>query len=228
MPGLEDLSDDQLRQLLGGGGQKLAGLTDFEQAPRGGNVLNPEIQQLVQQTFDPLRQLGTENILNQARSLAGTRGAELNDEIVSEPTLRNQALFESQLGGQQAGQTLNLNQRANEFNESALLNRTSLFNQAREQTSRQKFDQSQFQELLKQRAFNNRLSLGQLSSQTALGLGQIRAGIGSTTQQQFPSFAQNLQTASQGLQTIGLGLGGNQSIPISLLSGAVGGFGLGG
>ena len=109
-----------------------------------------------------------------------------------------------ELGAQYRG---TLGQRAGEFAESANLQRTSLFEDARKQQQVLAFAAQQFQETLKQRAFENRLSLGQLGANIGLGLAGVRSGTPTASTTIQTGGRTNFNNVLQGLSGIALGLG---------------------
>ena len=147
---LDQLSDDELLALASENG------IDTEAFGIPGIEIPQSTRDLVQQEFAPIRQNVLQDLTRGAISLAGQRGLESFDTPIAEPFLRNVALAGSQIGGQQAGRTLDLGVNNRDFQE----------------------DARRFQEQLNQNAFNNRLNLAGSFGQTGLNLNAARFGRG--------------------------------------------------
>lgn len=194
-------------------------------------TISPEAREAVAGIFDPIRARAGEELLRAATEAAGRRGLNRTDTPIFDPFLRSRADVETQLGGAEAGQLLNLStdlrnflQRQAEAREEARrfggtfgLNLAGLQEQATQgrfglenqallnrggflEATRQ--FQQQFQNQLRQQAFQNRLSLGSNLSNLVLGLGSARQGSPTSMTQVGPL---NLGSS---LGAIGLGLQG--------------------
>jgi hypothetical protein len=131
----------------------------------------------------------------------------------------NQALNRAKLleaGAQWRGE---LGQLGGQFQEQALIDRSKLIEQARQEQGKlsllerqgtRTFDENvrRFQEQLRQNAFTNRLNLLGNISELGLGLGRQAGGGGTTTRYTPPNLVGGLGTMMSGLEAFGTGLGG--------------------
>jgi hypothetical protein len=151
---LDQLSDDELLALAleQGIDTEAFGIPSIE--------IPQSTRDLVAREFAPMRQQTLQDITRAAVTGAGRRGLELFDTPIAEPFLRNIALASTDIGGRQAGRTLELGVGNRAFQEGA----------------------RRFQEDLSQRAFANRLNLAKTFGQTGLQLNLARFGRGTGSQ----------------------------------------------
>ena len=192
---LDDLTDDQLSELAGSLGINTqdflmnppAGVLNFNEAISPEFSVSPEVRGLVGKQFQAQREVGTENIKREAQAAAGSRGLSLVDSPIGDPYLRALALLESQLGGQEAQSVLGFGERYGQFRENAMQGRTGLLESIRKAARAQSFLESQsakefdlnvgeFQNRLRQQAFQNRLQLATTMRNLGLGLSGQRTG----------------------------------------------------
>lgn len=196
------------------------------------SMLPPEVQQAVAQTFQSQRELGQQDLIQQALEAAGLRGLRPSDTPIAGPLTRAQALMESQLRGQEAGSLLNLGQQQRQFAEQANMNRFGALQQALGQRAGFFEGQRQFenqfglaqqgqqqnllmnlrnaQEQMRQQAFQNRLQLAQQLGQGAFSLGNSRLGFGggqTTSVTQPQNLVNSFSPFITGLGQIGTSLG---------------------
>ena len=196
---LDDLTDEQLAQLassLGINSQDFlmappAGVLDFNEPIAPSFAVSPEVRDLVSKQYGAQRTLGTENIRREAQSAAGARGLSLIDTPISDPYMRALALMESQLGGQEAQSVLGLGANYQQFREGALQNRTGLLENMRKAARAQSFLETQaskefdmnvadFQNRLRQQAFQNRLQLATTLGNLGTTMSGQRVGVPTT------------------------------------------------
>lgn len=192
---LDDLTDDQLSELarsLGINSQDFlinppAGVLNFNEAISPEFSVSPEVRELVKKQFQSQRTLGSENIKRAATESAGSRGLTLEDSPIGDPYLRAIALLESQLGGAEAESVLGFGERFGQFRENAMQGRTGLLESMRKAARAQSFLESQsakdfdlnvadFQNRLKQQAFQNRLQLATTMGNLGINLSGQRTG----------------------------------------------------
>lgn len=184
---LNGLSDSQLMDLA-----RMFGIdTSFM---GGGNIsIDPEVRANVSRAFQSQRDLGNQELYRGAIEAAGARGLNLSDTPIGDPYLRNRALFESQLRGNEAASLLGLSE--GRFNTNEQTRRFQSEQGRMRDTQRQNFMSGllNFQQALQQQAFQNRLAL---------------AGQGGTTTTVRAGGGVNPSAIGAGIGAIGSGLGG--------------------
>lgn len=188
-------------QFMGGGGNE--NLDMFQ--------IDPAVSKAVSQIYQSQRDLGNDQLRRSAIEMAGGRGLNTTDTPIFDPYLRNQAVFESQLRGNEASTTLGLAQDYNKQRDTFL---SGLFNT---------------QQQLQQQAQTNRMAMANTGSGVGLGLNdaRMRRPTGSTV----TTSGVNGQQLSSGIGAIGAGLSGLSSLfgggNGGLIGGLLRGLGLG-
>ena len=220
----DDMSDDQLLQLAGSMGLNTQdfmvgppqGITDFNEAIPTTADVSQTIRDLVSGQYNVARGQGQRNVTEAAIAAAGRRGLNMTDTAMFQPLTRSLADLEAQLGASEANTVLGIGQDWNKFREGALLNRFNALDTSRQNTGRlnlgalgqqQNFNLNlgDFQQRLKQQAFQNRLSLGQTLGNMGVQLSGQRTGITPSTTQTFPpNVGGGVGLIGQGIQTLNL------------------------
>ena len=179
---LDALSDDELLALAEQSG------IPTEEFGIPSITIPQSTRDLVSREFAPVREQMFEELTRGAIAAAGRRGLEFSDTPLAEPFLRSLALGTSDIGGLEAGKTLELGVQNRAFLEAA----------------------RKFQNDLNQQAFVNRLNLGEQFGRTGLGLNVARFGRGTGGQTTDPTGILKAQTEliGSGRGLIGGGLTG--------------------
>ena len=208
---LNSLSDSQLMDL--------AQQYGIDTSWMGANniTLDPAVQQAVSQVYGSQRELGNQDLMRSAIEAAGARGLNLSDTPIADPYLRNKALMESQLRGNEAASLLGLSQ--NRYAQNQAQNQFQTEQSRLNQVQNQNFltNLYSFQQNLAQSAAQNRLQLANQAAQLGLGLSNARLSQPGNTSTTSGTSGFNPQQFGTGISAIGAGLQGLSGLDLGSL-----------
>lgn len=132
--GLDTLSDAELFALAGQSGidsSLFATPTVPPAFDTSAIAISPEVQAMVDQIFQAQRELGTQELNQNAVEQAGARGLNMTDTPIFQPYTRANALFESQLRADQAKALLGISENRFAQREAGGLNRAGMLEASR-------------------------------------------------------------------------------------------------
>lgn len=205
------------QQMMGIGPQAAQGLQGLM---ANGMMPSGQQQSALQQYFQSIMAPQMEALQRTASQEAARRGMTIADSPIGGDYLRNVANYQAQMGGQQAGQALQLGQNNANMYQNAL----NFGNQLQQNAAQNRLQLASAQP--GSYAFGNQLAQQRIASAPQTTTQTQRGGV--PFSQQFAQYGQGLGSMAGGLNSFSNALTGGGRNPNTGMGGLLGTFGLGG